>query len=63
VIYLFSAAATGRWLSVTIIGAVLLSVLFIGSTRFTEQISSQKYPEYADYQRRTSPIIPWTSKR
>lgn len=63
VIYLFSVAATGQWLSVTIIGAVLLSVLFIGSTRFTEQISSQKYPEYADYQRRTSPIIPWISKR
>lgn len=50
------AAGTIPW---TIIGAVLLSVLFIGSTVFTESITRSKYPEYADYQSRTSPVIPW----
>ncbi len=41
------------------LGAVLLTGLFIGSTRFTEQITLSKYPEYADYQKRTSMLIPW----
>ena len=42
------------------LGAVLLTALFIGSTIFTESISRSKYPEYADYQARTSrPLIPW----
>ena len=41
------------------IGVVALTALFIGSTRFTEQISASKYPEYADYQKRVSAIIPW----
>ena len=40
-------------------GAVLLTALFIGSTIFTESISRSKYPEYADYQASTSPIVPW----
>jgi steroid 5-alpha reductase family enzyme len=43
----------------TVAGAVLLTLLFVGSTRFTESISASRYPEYADYQRRTSPVIPW----
>jgi steroid 5-alpha reductase family enzyme len=43
----------------TVAGPFLLTVLFIGSTIFTENISVSKYPEYVDYQRRTSPIIPW----
>lgn len=41
------------------IGVVALTALFIGSTRFTEQISASKYPEYVDYQKRVSAIIPW----
>lgn len=57
VVFLFAVAAGGAlW---TVIGAALLSILFIGSTRFTEGISVSKYPEYRDYQRRVSPIIPW----
>jgi hypothetical protein len=35
----------------------------MGSTRFTEQISSGKYPEYAAYQSTTSAVIPWWSRR
>jgi steroid 5-alpha reductase family enzyme len=46
----------------TVIGALLLSVLFIGSTSFTEKITLSRYPEYALYQQRTSAIIPWFAK-
>ena len=41
------------------LGAVLLTLLFIGSTLFTESLSAAKYPEYANYRRRTSMLIPW----
>ena len=61
VIFLFSAAHVGinsyNW-----IGALVLTALFIGSTRFTEQISLSKYPEYAYYQKRVSALIPWFAK-
>lgn len=59
VFYGFAVAATGAWLHWTIAGAVLLSLLFVGSTAFTESISRSKYPEYDDYRARTSPIVPW----
>ena len=49
----------GGALNWTIIGAALLTVLFIGSTKFTESITASKYPAYADYQRHTSMLIPW----
>jgi steroid 5-alpha reductase family enzyme len=42
----------------TLIGPVLLSILFLGSTRFTESQSAAKYADYADYQRSTSMLIP-----
>jgi steroid 5-alpha reductase family enzyme len=42
---------------------VLLLAVFIGSTNFTEKISLSKYPEYADYQRRTSAVVPWFPRR
>lgn len=58
-IYLFGVSATGRWLNPSLIGPVLLTLLFQGSTQFTESISLAKYPEYADYQRRTSRLLPW----
>jgi steroid 5-alpha reductase family enzyme len=56
-----AASGLGFWGGVvnwTILGAALLSVLFIGSTIFTESISSAKYPAYTDYQRRTSMLVP-----
>ena len=59
VLYLMGAVALGAPLHWTIIGPVLLTALFIGSTRFTEEITAAKYPEYAEYQRRTSMLIPW----
>ncbi len=57
--YLFSVAATGRWLNESIVGPVVLTGLFHGSTDFTEEITSSKYPSYADYKRRTSRLVPW----
>src|SRR6478736_4178581 len=56
-----AASTLGFWggvLNWTILGAGLLTVLFIGSTIFTESITSSKYPAYTDYQRTTSMLVP-----
>jgi steroid 5-alpha reductase family enzyme len=58
-LFFLGCAAAGSVLQWTVIGPVLLTALFIGSTRFTEQISLARYPEYAEYQARVSPIVPW----
>lgn len=58
VIYAFSVSAGAPLWNVTILGAVVLTLLFQGSTQMTEQITLSKYPAYADYQRRTSRLIP-----
>lgn len=63
VFYIFGAHAASQVLGWPILGAILLTLLFVGSTRFTEQISLGKYPEYAEYQRRTSAVIPWLPKQ
>ncbi len=57
-LYLYGVAAGAGWLNPTLIGAILLTLLFDGSTRFTEHITRSKYPSYADYQRRVSRWIP-----
>jgi len=62
-IFFFGVAAAGSILQWTVIGVLLLLAVFIGSTQFTEQISRSKYPEYADYQAVTSPVIPWFPRR
>lgn len=59
VYYLFSVAATGRWLNWSLTGAILLVLLFLGSSDFSEKISSEKYPGYGDYQKKTPRFIPW----
>lgn len=63
VIYLFGAVAAGSILQWTLVGPVLLTLLFVGSTRFTEEISRSKYPAYAQYQASTSAVIPWFPRR
>ena len=63
VLYLIGCNSVGLLFQRTIVGPVLLTILFIGSTGFTEKISLAKYPEYADYQKSTSAIIPWIAKR
>jgi steroid 5-alpha reductase family enzyme len=40
-------------------GPIILTLLFIGSTIFTESVSAGKYPEYRVYKTRVSAIIPW----
>ena len=60
--YGFSIAAGAGWLNWTIIGAVLLTLLFQASTGLTEKISARQYPAYAGYQRTTSRLMPWFPK-
>jgi len=57
--YFFGAAASGQWINITLLGPVLLILLFAGSSRLTESISSSKYPEYADYQKRVPRFLPF----
>ena len=57
VVYLFAALSVG-FSGITWVGAFVLTGLFIGSTRFTEEISAAKYPQYRDYQKRVSMLIP-----
>ena len=57
-LFFFGAIAAGSVLQWTVLGAVLLTGLFVGSTIFTESITKSKYPEYANYQATTSPIVP-----
>ncbi len=56
--YLFSVAATGRWFNWSLTGAVLLCLLFVGSSDFSEKISAGKYPAYRDYQQRVGRFLP-----
>jgi steroid 5-alpha reductase family enzyme len=58
-LFFFGCVAAGSVLQWTVIGPVLLTGLFIGSTVFTESITLGRYPEYAEYRRRTSPVVPW----
>ncbi len=61
VVYLFVFANHGfggwSWL-----GAFILTGLFIGSTRFTEEITLSKYPDYAQYQKRVSMLVPMPAR-
>jgi steroid 5-alpha reductase family enzyme len=63
VLFLLGAIAAGSPLQWTALGAALLSLLFIGSTAFTESITLARYPEYAGYRAATSPIVPWPPRR
>jgi len=61
--YFFSVAASGEWLNWSAAGALLLVVLFQGSSNFSEELSAAKYPEYADYQKRVPRFIPLGRKK
>jgi len=56
--YFFGVAATGQWFNISLAGPVLLVLLFMGSTRLTEKISSGKYSGYADYKKKVPGFIP-----
>lgn len=56
--YFFSVVASGEWINWTLSGAVLLVLLFVGSSQFTESISKKKYPDYEKYQKNVPKFIP-----
>ncbi|KAG0346819.1 hypothetical protein BG004_000740, partial [Podila humilis] len=61
-VYLFSVASAyplyNAWINPSIVGPVMLTLLFQGSTTFTEYLTSQKYPAYKLYKKTTSRLIP-----
>lgn len=60
VFYFFSVIASGEWLNWSVVGCVLLIILFKGSSDFSEDISANKYPEYKNYQASVPRFIPFT---
>ena len=60
--YFFSVSANGKLLNWSIIGCVLLVILFYFSAKFSESISSKKYPEYNNYQNNTPMFIGFKQK-
>ena len=56
--YLFTIGGGMSLFNWSIIGALLLIVLFLGSSAFAEEISSSKYPEYARYCQKVSRFFP-----
>ena len=61
VLYLFvitSGTANYLVFNWTLIGSMLLIILFIGSSAFSEEISLSKYPDYGDYIRKVSKYVP-----
>ncbi len=57
--YLFSIGAGIGIFNWSLIGALLLIILFIGSSTFAEDISKSKYPEYTTYQKKVSRFFLW----
>jgi len=55
--YLFSISATGIYLNWSIIGCVLLIILFYNSANYTESISEKKYPDYKQYKKKVSMFL------
>ncbi len=60
VFYFFSVVATGEWINWSIAGCILLVILFKGSSDFSEEISSRKYPEYKNYQKKVPRFVPFS---
>lgn len=60
--YFFSVTATGQWLNWSIMGCLLLIILFKGSSDFSEEITNNKYKIYKDYKSKTARFIPFFMK-
>lgn len=56
--YFFGVAASGKWINWTLAGPLLLVMLFIGSTRLTENLSGKKYSDYEAYRKNLPKFIP-----
>ncbi|KAF7620369.1 DUF1295 domain protein [Aspergillus flavus] len=57
-LYLWNCYRTESYAQWTGVGVLVLLLIFQGSTRLTESISSSKYPEYSEYQARVGRFIP-----
>ena len=55
--YFFSVSATGKFINWSIIGCLLLVILFYNSAKFSEGISDKKYPKYKEYQKKVPIFI------
>ncbi len=60
--YLFSISASNQWFNWSVAGCLLLVVLFQGSSNFSEEISAEKYPLYAEYQKKVPRFIGFGKK-
>lgn len=60
--YLFGVSASGEIFNWSIVGCLLLVVLFQSSSTFGEEISASKYPEYEEYQKHVSRFFPMKRK-
>ena len=60
--YLFSISSTGVYLNWSIIGCILLIILFYNSANYTESISEKKYPDYKNYKQNVSMFIGFKQK-
>ena len=56
--YLFTVGGGIGIVNWSVIGALLLIVLFLGSSAFAEEISAGKYPGYANYRQTVSRFFP-----
>ena len=61
--YGLAVAARGgrRVITSSIVGCILLVLLFLGSGPFTEELTKSKYPAYAEYQQRVPLYVPFLS--
>ena len=62
-VYFGCVSCSGKWLHWSILGPILLTLLFQGSSWLTELLSCRKYPEYRNYQKETRKIIPFLPKK
>lgn len=60
--YFFSVIATGLWINWSIAGALLLVILFKGSSDFSEEESAKKYPLYKKYIKEVGRFLPLKKK-
>jgi len=57
-VYFLCSSTAGSFINFSLTGPVLLTLLFVGSVSFTERISSGKYPDYSNYKKRVSAVLP-----
>jgi steroid 5-alpha reductase family enzyme len=62
VFYVFSILTTGPIVNWSIIGCLLLVILFKSSSDFSEEITAAKYPAYAKYQASVGRFLPKLKK-